>query len=256
MSEGEAPSEKNRAFRFTTIKHYSLTRAPGICFCLVLVLASSYISEHYGITQILGALLLGMAFNSISRYDEFAPGLDFCVKNILRFGVALLGVRITFSQISALGAKPLLVVSVVVVTTLLFSVLLAKLLKVDQARGIISGAAVGICGVSAALAIASVIQSNKDTEKHVNWRNGHEHHLHDFVPRDPREPVIKHGTDGFIFRRKHSRRGPGIRRRGYDLTGGRTTCHLYQDAARRHAGAHRDGTGFFMSFTHGESKPV
>ena len=167
MSEGEAPSEKNRAFRFTTIKHYSLTRAPGICFCLVLVLASSYISEHYGITQILGALLLGMAFNSISRYDEFAPGLDFCVKNILRFGVALLGVRITFSQISALGAKPLLVVSVVVVTTLLFSVLLAKLLKVNQARGIISGAAVGICGVSAALAIASVIQSNKDTEKHL-----------------------------------------------------------------------------------------
>jgi len=167
MSDGDAPINKLRAISFTSIKHYSFVRLPGICFCLVLVLASSYISEHYGIAQILGALLLGMAFNNISRYEEFAPGLEFCVKNILRFGVALLGVRITFSQISELGAKPLVVVSVVVVSTILFSMALAYFLKVERVRGIISGVAVGICGVSAALAVASVLQGNKDNEKHL-----------------------------------------------------------------------------------------
>lgn len=167
MSEGDAPVQKLRTISFASIKHYSLVRLPGICFCLVLVLASSYISEHYGIAQILGALLLGMAFNNISRYEEFAPGLEFCVKNILRFGVALLGVRITFSQIFALGAKPLVVVSVAVVATILFSMVLAYFLKVERVRGIISGVAVGICGVSAALAVASVLQGNKENEKHL-----------------------------------------------------------------------------------------
>ena len=149
------------------LKKYSYARLPGICFCLLLVLGSSYIAEHYGTSKILGALLLGMAFNNISRYSEFAPGLDFCAKNILRFGVALLGVRITFSQILTLGFKPLMVVVTVVVVTLLFSIFIGSFFKVDRIKALLSGAAVGICGVSAALAVAAVLPNEKATEKHL-----------------------------------------------------------------------------------------
>ncbi len=153
------------------LKRYCGLRLPGVCFCLLVVLAASYISEHYGSSQILGALLLGMAFNSISNYREFAPGLDFCAKTVLRIGVALLGARITFVQISELGWRPLVVVVFAMVLTLVFSLLLAKVLRIERISGILSGVAVGICGVSAAMAVASVlhekIQQQTSTEQHL-----------------------------------------------------------------------------------------
>jgi uncharacterized integral membrane protein (TIGR00698 family) len=159
--------EKHAETRLDQVRKHLQRLLPGICFCMVVVLAATYISEHYGSSQILGALLLGMALNTISRYSEFSTGLDFCAKKVLRFGVALLGIRITFSQISELGAQPFILVSVVVVSTLFFSVAVAMMMKVDRVKAIISGAAVGICGVSAALAVAAVLHNDKSTEKHL-----------------------------------------------------------------------------------------
>lgn len=153
------------------IRCFIATRSPGVCFCLLVVLASSYISEHYGSSKILGALLLGMAFNSISGYREFAPGLEFCTRTILRFGVALLGARITFSQISELGMRPLWIGACVAVATLVVSLIVAKRFGISRICGLISGAAVAICGVSAAMAVASVLQgkesADKATENHL-----------------------------------------------------------------------------------------
>ena len=79
----------------------SLTLAllPGILFCLVVVFAAHHISEHYGSPLILTTVLLGMAFNNIIKHHDFKPGLDCTATTILRVGVALLGIRITFEQI-------------------------------------------------------------------------------------------------------------------------------------------------------------
>lgn len=166
-AEEAKPSAATSPNRIASLRSYWLARLSGICFCLLLVLGASYIADHYGSSKILGALLLGMAFNSISNYPEFAPGLDFCAKQVLRIGVALLGVRITFSQISELGLQPLMVVAAVVVATIVFSIVLAHLLKVDVILGVISGAAVGICGASAALAVAAVLPGSSKSEKHL-----------------------------------------------------------------------------------------
>ncbi len=151
-------------------KRFVSVRAPGVFFCLLVVLASSYMSEHYGSSKILGALLLGMAFNSISGYREFTAGIEFCAKTMLRIGIVLLGARITFSQISELGMRPLWIGGCVVVATLLFSLVAARQLKMDRTAGLIAGAAVGICGVSAAMAVASVLQeksANKLVDGHL-----------------------------------------------------------------------------------------
>ena len=153
--------------RLTTLRTSTTLLLPGITFCIVVVLAANYITDQYGSPAILCALLLGMAFNNISKYPEFSRGLEFCGKTVLRCGVALLGVRITFSQISELGIQPVLVVFAVVIATLGFSVLVAKLLNIERIPAIIAGAGVAICGVSAALAVASVLPSNKETEKNL-----------------------------------------------------------------------------------------
>jgi uncharacterized integral membrane protein (TIGR00698 family) len=143
------------------------TLFPGLTFCILVVLAASYIAENYGSPAILCALLLGMAFNNISSQPDLLKGLDFCRNDILRYGVALLGARITFSQISELGIQPVLVVVAVVLSTIGFSILLARLLKVALAPAIIAGSSVAICGVSAALAVAAVLPINKDTKNYL-----------------------------------------------------------------------------------------
>lgn len=143
------------------------TLFPGLTFCILVVLAASYIAENYGSPAILCALLLGMAFNNISSQPDLVKGLDFCRNDILRHGVALLGARITFSQISELGIQPVLVVVAVVLSTIGFSILLARFLKVALVPAIIAGSSVAICGVSAALAVAAVLPVNKDTRNYL-----------------------------------------------------------------------------------------
>ena len=67
---------------------------------MVVALASTFISEHYGGPQFLYALLFGMAFNFLAAEPRTAPGIDLAAKRVLRFGVALLGARITVGQIA------------------------------------------------------------------------------------------------------------------------------------------------------------
>lgn len=140
-----------------SFKRQGSEHLPGLAFCLLLVLGASYISDHYGLSKILGALLLGMAFQSVSSYPELSAGIDFCAKTVLRIGVALLGVRITFNEISQMGFAPILMMAAVVTTTIVFSLGLGALLRVDRGQSIIAGAAVGICGVSAAMAVAALM---------------------------------------------------------------------------------------------------
>jgi uncharacterized integral membrane protein (TIGR00698 family) len=167
----KALSDNGRAMLPAHLMPYIKERFPGVGFCLLVVLAAGYLSDHYGVSHVLGALLLGMALNRISDYEAFTPGLDFCAKTALRCGVALLGARITFLQISELGVWPVIMAISVVVATISFSLLLAKMMKINQVCGILSGAAVGICGVSAGMAVAAVlqhkIQQDKVAEQHL-----------------------------------------------------------------------------------------
>lgn len=75
----------------------------GLLLCGVIALAATFVTEHYGGPQLLYALLIGLAFHFLSRDDRVRPGLNFCGRTLLRTGVALLGLRITFAQVAALG---------------------------------------------------------------------------------------------------------------------------------------------------------
>src|SRR5262249_36902032 len=113
------------------------------------------------------ALLIGMAFHFLHEEGRCVAGIEFASRTVLRLGVALLGVRITFDQIASLGFAPVAMVVVGVSTTILFGLALADRLKLSRIFGVLSGGAVAICGVAAALAIATVLprtpQSERDT---------------------------------------------------------------------------------------------
>ena len=140
---------------------------PGILICLVVAMAAKFVSEHYGGPTILYALLMGMSLNYLSLEGKCVDGIQFASTHLLRLGIALLGARITFDQLMSLGLTPIVVVLVGVPATIIFGVLCGRWLKLSTQQSVLSGAAVGICGASAALAVSAVLPQNKDSEKQL-----------------------------------------------------------------------------------------
>jgi uncharacterized integral membrane protein (TIGR00698 family) len=111
------------------------------------------------------ALLFGMAFHFLHEEGRCVAGIEFASRTILRIGVALLGARITATQIASLGAIPVLMVIVAVSTTIFLGWLAARWLGLSRTFGLLSGGSVAICGASAALAIASVLPAHRNSER-------------------------------------------------------------------------------------------
>lgn len=139
--------------------------APGLLLCGVVALAATFVAEHYGGPQLLYALLIGLAFHFLSRDPTIRPGIDFCGRTLLRAGVALLGLRITVAQVTALGWATGVLALLGVASTIGLGLLLARTLRRPTAEGLVSGCAVGICGASAALAVSSVLPQTKENER-------------------------------------------------------------------------------------------
>ena len=138
---------------------------PGLLLSAIIALAVRFISEHLGGPAMLYALLFGMAFNFLADDERFAAGLRVASRNILRLGVALLGLRITMGDVLDLGWPVIVLIAACVAATMLFGWLIGRVCGLRNAHSVLSAGAVAICGASAALAIATVLPSHKDHER-------------------------------------------------------------------------------------------
>src|SRR5210317_2515149 len=73
---------------------------PGVLVSILVALSAQFVAEHYGAPAMLMALLFGIALNFLSVEGPCGPGIQWGAKTVLRFGVALLGLRISVSMIS------------------------------------------------------------------------------------------------------------------------------------------------------------
>ncbi|HWA62787.1 MAG TPA: putative sulfate exporter family transporter [Caulobacteraceae bacterium] len=138
---------------------------PGLLAAGVIGLAATWLSQHYQAPVMLFALLIGMAFHFLHEEGRCVAGIEFSSKAVLRLGVALLGARITAAQILSLGVMPIATVVVGVGSTIALGFLASRLFGQSRSFGVLSGGAVGICGASAALAVASVLPRTKESER-------------------------------------------------------------------------------------------
>lgn len=130
--------------------------APGAGVCLLILLASKYLADYTQIPVILIALLSGMVFRPLALNTEYRHGFEFCSSSLLRFGIGLLGARITITQIGELGWQPVALLTVVP-ATIVFSLIIARWVGLSRSQGLISGCAVAICGVAAVMAVVAVL---------------------------------------------------------------------------------------------------
>lgn len=119
--------------------------------------AAPYVAHALPIPAMVLALVIGIALNPIASQPVMRPGMAFCVRTVLRWAVALLGLRVALSDIAALGIATGAIIVVSMIVTLLSGFFFARISGRQPGFGALVGAATAVCGASATLATSTVV---------------------------------------------------------------------------------------------------
>lgn len=140
---------------------------PGILLCIGLALAAVVINnvlpvDLFGIALI--ALLLGMALNPIiSKQTMFHQGINWTSKRILRTGIILTGITLSFAQVFQAGKYALLLMVFTLTTAFGVGYICQRVFKVNWKLSSLLSVSTAICGGTAVATVGPVIKA-KDKE--------------------------------------------------------------------------------------------
>lgn len=134
---------------------------PGLLVAGLATMAAATLTSRYGAPLTLMSLLIGLALNFLSADSRLTPGLTLAARELLRWAIVLVGARITFAQIIALGPEALVMVVITIAATIATGAIVARLMGYSTPFGILSGGAVAICGGSAAMALSATLGESR-----------------------------------------------------------------------------------------------
>ena len=145
----------------------------GIILTLIIALSAQQISHYIGenllgykkspISAVIIAIVIGMILgNFFPWFLNIEKGFEFVAKFILRLGIILLGIRLSFSELLAFGIKAIPLVIICIVGILLIIKFFIKYLKVSEKMSYLISIGTGICGATAIIATAPVINAKKE----------------------------------------------------------------------------------------------
>ena len=109
------------------------------------------------------AILIGMGFHNLVGTPAAAkPGVSFSLRKILRAGIALLGLQLTFAQVAAVGWIGVAVIAITLVSTFVFTKWLGRKLGVPRQLAELIAAGTSICGASAVIATNTVTRARDE----------------------------------------------------------------------------------------------
>jgi uncharacterized integral membrane protein (TIGR00698 family) len=116
------------------------------------------------ISEILIAVFLGLYVrNVIGVEPRFVSGIKFAIQRILRLGIILLGLRLSLQDVAATGVTALVLVAICITLALGLAYAAGRIFKVPWRLAALIGVGTAICGNSAIVATAPVIEA-KDEE--------------------------------------------------------------------------------------------
>jgi len=136
----------------------------GAIAWISMVLADHPAIAHYGLSALTLSMGAGMvAANTMPKHwlAPLAPGMQFARHHLLRLGVALYGLRLTFGAIAALGVGGVVVPLTMLVATLLFGTWVgSSIFGLSRREAILVSAGSAVCGAAAAIAVSSVVRTD------------------------------------------------------------------------------------------------
>lgn len=140
---------------------------PGLALVAVLVVVAFLVGDVVDISPLVAGIVLGALVSNVSRgavseRGALRLGVAFAGRSLLRWGVVLLGLRLSLGDLADLGAKGLLVVALVVTTTFFGTRWLARRLGVAPALGLLVATGYAICGASAIAAVNGVVHADEE----------------------------------------------------------------------------------------------
>lgn len=138
----------------------------GVLLMALFAFAAFYISEYQwvkdlSLSPLIVGIVLGMLYaNSLRNHlpATWTPGIKFCTKQILRWGIILYGFRLTFQQVLAIGAPAIVMDIIIICGTMLIGILAGKWLKMDSDQTLMVSTGSAICGAAAVLGAEPVVK--------------------------------------------------------------------------------------------------
>ena len=138
----------------------------GILLIALFSFAAFYIAEipvvrRLSFSPLIVGIVLGMLYaNSLRNKlpETWVPGIKFCTKQLLRWGIVLYGFRLTLTEVAAVGIPAVAVDLVIVTVTIFGGVLLGRLLKIDRDTALMTSTGSAICGAAAVLGAEPVVK--------------------------------------------------------------------------------------------------
>ena len=134
---------------------------PGVILSAIVAVigyvAAPYVAHVAPIPNMVIALVVGIALNPIAARPAVQPGMAFCVRTVLRWAVALLGLRVGLADIAALGAETAALIIVAMVATVASGFIIARWYGRGPGFGALVGVGTAVCGASATLACSTVV---------------------------------------------------------------------------------------------------
>ncbi len=147
---------------------------PGIIVCAALTWIAFYLhnapfppftlsNNQHPVSAVLLALLLGLILrNLVPSSAQLKPGVDIVIKRILPLGIILLGAGLDFYNLLEVGLRVLLGAAFIIAFIILTTRYLSRFVKVKNQLSLLIGIGTAICGSSAIVAAAPVIQSEEE----------------------------------------------------------------------------------------------
>ncbi|GMU51685.1 MAG: hypothetical protein AMXMBFR33_08310 [Candidatus Xenobia bacterium] len=150
---------------------------PGLATSILLMLIALPVADGLGrlvlrltgveggsspISGVLVAILLGLlARNLLPLPERLDAGIKLATTTVLRLGIVLVGIKLSFFDLLVLGAVGIPVVVTAIVTALISVHWLAARLGLSQRLGTLIAAGTSICGITAIVSTAPAIEANE-----------------------------------------------------------------------------------------------
>ena len=153
-----------------------MTQLPGVLAAFVVMLAGFWLADQIGhailsaqglsgstpVSGVPVAIVLGLLLrNTLPLPASLTPGLKFATTTMLRAGIVLVGIRLSFFDVVKLGVAGLPVVLAAIGTGLVFVTWFNKKLGLPPRLGTLIAAGTSICGVTAIVATAPAIDADE-----------------------------------------------------------------------------------------------